>query len=276
MLLAAADAPPPVGQIWVEAPSGFSVLLDGRSAGTVAEGRRGLLLSSVTPGRHQVVVRAGAGGAATTFDVDVRAYATENLKVSALSLLGRRTLQPQAGDVLVTSVQTLCSFTIGRNAYQMTGKELVAKNIAPGLYSLVATCGKRRLEGNVQVEHNRVSLIELDEARGVVRATGDRDRAVRVNVKSSAYDSVARAEIPGAWKRVIMSAISPGVESVDVSKVGLTSIHVAFRCKTETMAQRIADTIQKRPEVKEVKSDTYSKHADGSFSARMTIHFLTE
>jgi hypothetical protein len=121
-----------------------------------------------------------------------------------------------------------------------------------------------------------VTLIELDEARGVVRAAGDRERAVRVDVKSNSFDSIARAEIPGAWKRVIMSAIKPGVENVDISKIGLTSIHVVFRCTTQAKAQEIASAIERRPEVKDVKSDSYSKHADGSYSARMTIHFLTQ
>lgn len=257
----AADVP---GEIWVEAPPGATVFLDGKFFGNVMPGTKGVMLRAVAPGKHKVVVRAQRGGGSVEVPIEVRTMETSRVRVSQLALMARKQLDVRSGDVRVTSTGMLCSFTLGNWPYEMTSMSYTATNVPAGKYTMDASCGRLKLRGDIEVKDNSIALVTIDPDRGTIRLTGQQERAVRVTVAgNSRHDSIMQLDVPAEWKRALVAAVISGVDEVAARKNGAFTVRLSMRCANPSVAARAVEILKLRDEVATIEMESLDYTSKG-------------
>ena len=157
------------------------------------------------------------------------------------------------------------------------GKEAGAGNVTvsgvtPGMHTIVVRApGGAVVERWVQVREMETLRVEISPLALMVRPP-PRTPPLRVTVQSAARDMLEKLDIRGDWKRVLVAAVGPGVESAWIDKVTTAWIAITFRCASDEAAYRLVNSLAYREEVYDVSADMIQRR-QGDLIFRLKIVF---
>src|ERR1043165_4042134 len=166
-------------EVFVRTQPGVVVMLDGVSQGVTNSDEGGLHICPVEPGLHQLTLQVPDGGAAT-MPVDVKKFEGAVVDISSLQLHAQTT---RRGGIEVRTSRRVCTAILGERELDVVDGAALFDSVAPGPVRITLRCGAESIERDVDVGVGRIAIVEADWNARVLRAAGDRAKAMPVAVR---------------------------------------------------------------------------------------------
>lgn len=261
-----------VGDIFVQAPAGYEVKLDGQSQGVVKAGEKGMILRDVPAGRHIVDVMKPASAGNSRYDVDVVAGSTATVIVPSMAMIMRPRSTPGTGDLQVRTPQSPCRAFVGGTSHELDTRDSIVRNIPAGKQTLRLQCGTLEVAGSVQVQDGQVVIVDANLTRKKLTVGGSRPRSLNVVVTPSQHHAIP-ADLPGDWKRALSSALDSSLSDVHVTRKGWSAIEISFHVDSSDDVWRFQQRISQRGEVAQVTWMEFVKTGGNRGRAKFRVDF---
>lgn len=211
-------------EVFVRTQPGVVVMLDGVTHGVTNAEEGGLHICPVEPGMHQLTLQVPDGGAAT-LPVDVKKFEGATVDISSLWLHAQTT---RRGGIEVRTSRRVCTAIVGERELDVVDGAALFDSVAPGPVRITLRCGAESIERDVDVGVGRIAIVEADWNARVLRAAGDRAKAMPVAVAEPG-DMFVGLPLPAEIKRGLINAIPPGVKVLSI-KADRTHLIARFEC----------------------------------------------
>jgi hypothetical protein len=248
------------GVIYVRVEPGITIQLDGQQVGQSNTRDGGLWIRSVRPGKHRLTFLIPTGGSAEAEAVVVGGQ-TVTVSVSALALRASTRRQRSDVEVRVESDAYKCIVDFAdRNEIITSPRSVVLQNVTTGSQKVSVDCGGEKLSKTFVIPAGRVVTLEANFRTKSFAMVQDKTRVKDLVVKST-RDLLVEAEIPPDAKRLLLSAIRPGLELLSVSDRGST-FAVRFQSADAWPIDEVASALRRLRAVKKVETFTIEKNED--------------
>lgn len=232
----------PNGALFVHLKGGYHVVVDGRDAGATND-EVGGKVTSMSPGKHHVVVRSPEGREAQ-FDVTISPGMTSDITLSPLGFRKPVASSDDPGSLHLVCVPDDCT-ALFRDKDKMSNDDTL-DSIPPGRYPLTVTRGASTLRYDVDIPAATAVTAEANFNTRTTRIV-DTKRRARKLVVAEQNDALAYLNVPAFWKTAIRSALPAGVTVYQATPVGSNAIRATLRVPSDDVGWALIEAFQSSP-----------------------------